>query len=164
MGYYTEIIFGARLKRDTPKNIIDTLRYVANGKIDDEKNLEAEDPVIAVDHELIDKHELYSVMRSASYYFGVCDPVSKMWYDKTAGEWVLSFRSNCKNRYLTEYLTDENGEPTTQCLQGFVKWMKPYIKSGTGGLDIYAIITTEDGEPVLYGTHGTFMTLKTDEK
>ena len=28
MGMYTELIFGASLKTDTPKEVIDTLRYM----------------------------------------------------------------------------------------------------------------------------------------
>ena len=50
MGYYTEIIFGARLRKDTPKNIIDTLRYVANaGTVDgisSDNNIESDDPIV----------------------------------------------------------------------------------------------------------------------
>lgn len=136
MGTYTEIIFGARLKKSTPKNIIDTLRFVANGP---KQDINEEDPVIVYDKELIVKYHLYSVMRSASYYFGVCGPVSKMWFDKISGEWVLSFRANCKN-YDSQ-------------LEEFVKWIKPYIRSGTGEGDIYAIITPEENTPMMYGLY-----------
>ena len=50
MGTYTEIIFGARLKSSTPKNIIDTLRFVANGP---KQDIHEEDPVVVYDKELI---------------------------------------------------------------------------------------------------------------
>lgn len=146
MGYYTEIIFGARLKKETPKNIIDTLRYVANGP---NQNVDEEDPVIVYDKNLIEEYDLYRVMRCASYYFGVCDPVSKMWFDKTAGMWVLSFRSNCKNGYV-------NDDDDCGCLEKFTKWIKPYIRSGSGGADIYSIITTEDGIPRMYGVYNNY--------
>ena len=143
MGTYTEIIFGARLKSSTPKNIIDTLRFVANGP---KQDIHEEDPVVVYDKELIEKYNLYDVMRSASYYFGVCEPVSKMWFDKTAGEWVLSFRSNCKN------YNDQ--------LEEFVKWIKPYIRSGTGDGEIYAIITVEESTPVMYGMYANYKAVK----
>ena len=153
MGYYTEIIFGATLKKSTPKNIIDTLRYVANSGNEDEiktlRNIESEDPIVAVDHELIDKYDLWAVMKSCSYYFGVSSPVSKMWYDKIGKEWVLSFRANCKN-----------GD---RRLERFTDWILPYIDSGMGGYDIYSIICTEDGEPIFYGKYGAFTTLKVNK-
>lgn len=143
MGTYTEIIFGARLKSSTPKNIIDTLRFVANGP---KQDIHEEDPVVVYDKELVEKYNLYDVMRCASYYFGVCEPVSKMWFDKIAGEWVLSFRSNCKN------YNDQ--------LEEFVKWIKPYIRSGTGDGEIYAIITIEESTPVMYGMYANYKAVK----
>ena len=143
MGTYTEIIFGARLKKSTPKNIIDTLRFVANGP---KQDIHEEDPVIVYDNKLIEKYQLYSVMRGASYYFGVCGPVSKMWFDKISGEWVLSFRANCKN-YDSQ-------------LEEFVKWIKPYIRSGTGEGDIYAIITLEENTPMMYGLYANYKAVK----
>ena len=139
MGTCTEIIFGARLKSSTPKNIIDTLRFVANGP---KQDIHEEDPVIVYDNELIEKYNLYSVMRSASYCFGVCEPVSKMRFDKIAGEWVLFFRSNCKN------YSDQ--------LEKFVRWIKPYIRAGTGDGEIYAIITVEESAPVMYGMYANY--------
>ena len=147
MGTYTEIIFGARLKKSTPKNIIDTLRFVANGPT---QTIHEEDPVIVYDKELIEKYNLYYVMRSASYYFGVCEPVSKMWFNEIAGEWVLSFRANCKNY---------DGK-----LEEFVEWIKPYIKSGTGYEDIYAIITVEEGRPIMYGKHANYKAVELNDE
>ena len=164
VGYYTEIIFGARLKKDTPKNIIDTLRYVSNGGYrskDEDDNIISNDPIVIVDKKLIEEYDLWAVMHSGSYYFGVSSPVSKMWYDTVSNEWTLSFRSNCKNRFKTV------AEPTSddeQILQRFVKFIKPYVKKGSGDGDIYAIITTEDGEPNLYGLRHNYTTLRVDEK
>lgn len=147
MGTYTEIIFGARLKKSTPKNIIDTLRFVANGP---KQDIHEEDPVIVYDNELIEKYQLYSVMRGASYYFGVCNPVSKMWFDKISGVWVLSFRANCKN-YDSQ-------------LEEFVKWIKPYIRSGTGEGDIYAIITLEENTPMMYGLYANYKAVELNDE
>lgn len=141
MGYYTEINFGASLRSDTPKNIIDTLRYIANRDTESDKNLESDDPVLIADENLIEKYHLWSVMRSCSYYFGISDSISKMWYSNCGfnGYWMISFRSSCKNY--------------DRRLEKFVEWIRPYIDKGSGGKNIYAIITPEDGMPVLYGTH-----------
>ena len=69
-----------------------------------------------------------------------------MWFDKIAGEWVLSFRSSCKN------YSDQ--------LEEFVKWIKPYIRSGTGDGEIYAIITVEESTPVMYGMYANYKAVK----
>lgn len=143
MGYYTEINFGARLKENTPKIIIDTLRYAADrGKVECDKNLESDDPVLIADENLMETYNLWNIMHSCSYYFGISDSISKMWYDSCGKFWMLSFRANCKNY---------DGR-----LEKFVEWIKPYVDTGSGRNDIYAIITPEDSIPVLYGTHGTY--------
>lgn len=139
MGTYTEIIFGARLRKDTPKNIIDTLRFVANGP---KQDIHEEDPVVVYDKQLLEEYDLYKVMKCSSYYFGVCEPLSKMWYDDTSRSWVLSFRSNCKNY--------------SGCLEKFVNWIKPYVRSGTGEGEIFAIITIEENPPMMYGMYGNY--------
>lgn len=147
MGYYTEIIFGARLKMTTPKNIIDTLRYVANYGLEtiaSPTNLESEDPVVAVENKLIEEYDLWSVMRGSSYYFGVCEAVTKMFYDNTTKEWILSVRANCRSAGR---------------LERFTEWLRPYVKYGMGDSDIFSIITTEDGYPIMYGLRGTFSTI-----
>lgn len=152
MSYYTEIIFGARLKKDTPKNIIDTLRYVANAgttdSISSDNNIESDDPIVAVDNKLIEDYELWNVICGCSYYFGISEPVHRMW--KEDDEWRLSIRANCKNY--------------TGRLEKFVEWIRPYVCQGSGGPEIFAIICGEDSEPVMYGLHGTYTTLKINKE
>ena len=69
MGMYTELIFGADLKKDTPKNVIETLKYMI-GDTEEKPN----------DFPLPDGRCEW-LFRCASYYFGVNRPISKMWFD-----------------------------------------------------------------------------------
>lgn len=122
MGMYTELIFGASLKTDTPKEVIDTLRYMV-GDIDKPEKL-------AFDS---DRNPL----RGGSHYFGMINDVTKMYYNDTANCWVLSSRANIKN-----YEND---------IDAFLEWIKPYVDSGSGNRDMYAIkIYEEQSEPTIY--------------
>jgi len=82
MGMYTELIFGARLKTDTPKEVIDTLRYMV-GDIEQPEKL------------AFDSNR--NPLRGGSHYFGVISGATKMYYNDTAKCWVLSSRANIKN-------------------------------------------------------------------
>lgn len=122
MGMYTELIFGAELKEDTPKKVIENLKYLTG-------ELELEKPP----KELKD---FWFVLRGASYYFGVSNPTHKLWFDEICKSWHLSSRSNIKN-YENE-------------IEKFLEWIKPYISQGSGYPQFYAIVTYEDGEPKIY--------------
>ena len=124
MGMYTELIFGANLKKDTPKKVINALKYMI-GETEGKPN----------DFPLPDGRCEW-LFRCASYYFGVSNPVSKMWFDEISKNWILSTRSNIKNY---------NGE-----IEAFLKWIKPYICSGSGVRHMYAIVTYEESEPEIY--------------
>jgi hypothetical protein len=125
MGMYTELIFGADLKEDTPKNVIEALKYMI-GDTEEKPN----------DFPLPDGRCEW-LFRGASYYFGVNRPVSKMWFDDISKNWALSTRSNIKN-YGSE-------------IEAFLEWIKPYIDSGSGSRDMYAIVTYEEAEaPNIY--------------
>jgi hypothetical protein len=122
MGMYTELIFGAELKKETPQGVIDTLRYML-GDIDKPKKLEFNPEL--------------SPFCVASYYFAVCNPVQKMWIDRIDSQWHISTRSNIKNY---------NGE-----IEAFLDWIKPWILGGSGNRDMYAIVIYEDEEePTIY--------------
>ena len=125
MGMYTELIFGAELKSDTPIDVINTLKYLV-GDIDKPDNL------------------LYTEDRNplmgGSYYFGVNTAVTKMYFDKISNAWVLSSRANIKN-YGSE-------------IEKFLEWIKPFIDSGSGYKEMYAIVIYEEDEtPTLYYLH-----------
>lgn len=124
MGMYTELIFGAEFKKDTPKELIDTLRYMVG--------------------DLTDKPDRYlwsenrnPINWGGSYYFAISKTVSKMWYDEISESWTLSSRTNLKNY---------NGE-----IESFLELVKPWIQSGSGTRDMYAItIYEESAEPTIY--------------
>ncbi len=122
MGMYTELIFGASFKKDTPTDVIDTLRYMAGDLQDEPSNY------------------LWTGVRNplqgGSYSFGVCASVTSMWYDAIRG-WVLSSRSSIKN-----YDSD---------IDLFIEFVKPYISEGSGSNDMYAIVMYEEFEqPTIY--------------
>jgi hypothetical protein len=118
MGMYTELIFGASLKKDTPSHVIDALQYMM-GDIDIKPN----------DFPLPTGRCEY-LFQGCSYYFGVSDPVSYMWKDDGTERWIVSTRSSIK---------DYEGEIDT-----FLNWIKSYIDSGSGLNDMYAIVTHEE--------------------
>ena len=123
MGMYTELIFGASLKKNTPKEVIDVLKYM----IGDIKEKPIDFPFSGN----------RSLFLSGSYYFGVCDPVKKLWFDTIDNSYKISTRSNLKN-YNNE-------------IETFLEWIKPYIESGSGSNNMYAIVTyEEDYEPTIY--------------
>lgn len=119
---YTELIFGASLKTDTPKEVIDTLRYMV-GDIEQPEKLAFDsnrNPLIG-----------------GSHHFGVISGATKMYYNDTAKCWVLSSRANIKN-----YDSD---------IETFLEWIKPFVDSGSGDRDMYAItIYEEQSEPTIY--------------
>jgi len=128
MGMYTELIFGADLKKDTPKNVIEALKYMIGDT--EEKPNDFPLPIGRCEW----------LFRGASYYFGVNRPVSKMWFDDISENWTLSTRSNIKN-YGSE-------------IETFLEWIKPHIDSGSGAKDMYAIVTYEEAEaPNIYYLH-----------
>lgn len=118
MGMYTELIFGAQFKEDTPKEVIDALRYMAGHDIPEPSSY----PM---------KGER-NPLNGGSYYFAVTDPVVKMWQDGINGSWILSSRANIKNY---------EGE-----IDKFLTWVKPYIEQGSGSREFYAVVTYEESE------------------
>ena len=121
---YTELVFAAKLKDNTPVAVILTLKYMLG---------EAEIP----DNLTFDE----GFFNAGSFYFPVSQASNSFFYD---GEnWVLSHRGNYKDH-------DEPGFITL-----FLKWIKPYIESGSGLNDIYAITISEEGvAPIIYTLEG----------
>lgn len=125
MGMYTELIFGADLKKDTPKNVIEALKYMIGDTEEKPKDFP------------LPEGRCEWLFRGSSYYFGVSKSVSNMWYDDIGKNWVLSTRSNIKNY---------GGE-----IEAFLDWIKPYIDGGSGCRDMYAIVIYEEAEaPDIY--------------
>jgi len=125
---YTELIFGADLKTDTPENIIEALKYMIGDTADKPKDFP------------LPKGRCEWLFRGCSYYFGVNEPISKMWHEDVCDRWVISTRSSIKN-YENE-------------IESFLEWIKPYIESGSGARDMYAIVTYEESDtPNIYYLH-----------
>lgn len=125
MGMYTELIFGAELKKDTPEEVIKDLKAMVDcdlGNISEAAK------------------EFQRVFCGTSYYFGVSEPVKKMWWDRISKAWHLSTRSNIKN-YGSE-------------IERFLAWIEPHISSGSGIRNFYAIVTYEENSvPKIYYLH-----------
>lgn len=119
---YTELILGVKFKKNTPNDVIETLRYMV-GDIDKPKQLAFE----------CDRNPL----RGSSYYFAISNSVSKIWLDFIDDCWRLSSRANIKN-----YEND---------IEKFLEWIKPYIDEGSGEREMYAIVIYEESsEPTIY--------------
>lgn len=122
---YTELIFGAKLKKNTPKEVIDTIKYIIGDLEKAPENL------------VFETSSGRNVLRGCSYYFGVHKAVSEFYYDEINKSWTLSSRANIKN-YENE-------------IEQFLRWIKPFIEQGSGSRDIYAItIYEEDFVPDIY--------------
>ena len=125
MGMYTELIFGASLKKDTPETVINALKYMIGET--EEKPLDFPLP----------DGRCESLFQYGSYYFAINEPVKKMWLDEIDKEWRISTRSNLKNY---------EGE-----IETFLEWIEPYIESGSGNREMYAIVLYEEfDEPTIY--------------
>lgn len=84
---YTEMIFGARFKKETPQEVIDTLKVLV-GDEDSDKELP------------VDRY----VLKGASYYFGISFSHAELRKDQVNGQYSLSSRNNIKN-YHSEIQT-----------------------------------------------------------
>ena len=128
---YTELIFGATLKENTPTYITQALDSVIN----DRTNVNLSDEV----KQFIDEYSLSKLIWCTSYYFGSHVNKPSCEFDKIANTWCISFRANCKNY---------QGE-----IEKFIEFIKPYVEYGSGPTNIFAIVQyEEDDYPTLYGT------------
>lgn len=125
MGMYTELIFGASIKKNTPNEVIEALKYML-GEIEDKpKNFPLPDG------------RCEWLFQGTSFYFGINEPINKMWFDEIDECWHISTRSNIKN-YENE-------------IETFLEWVKPHIDSGSGQREMYAIVMYEEQlEPTIY--------------
>jgi len=122
MGMYTELILGCSLKRDTPAEVIQTIRNLVNGT-----------PQSADSFKTTGRNPL----RGGSYYFGVISTEPEFWFDDIRQAWILSSRGNIKN-YERE-------------IESFLTWLQPYIDRGSGSNEMYAIVMYEEAtEPTIY--------------
>ena len=123
---YTELILGIELKKDTPVEVIDTIKHLIMEK-------EIDNPLFKTKY----YKDSYGFLCCGSYYFAVNRCVNNFRFDDISNTWILSSRSNQKN-----YKND---------IESFLEWIKPYIEAGSGGRDMYAIVIYEENdEPTIY--------------
>ena len=120
MGHYTSIVISCRLKRETPIWILTAIESMIDGP-----------PA----KELIGDSAHRSPINGSSQYFP--EPVTTLQHGKYSfGSPSLFILSNIKNYH------DE--------LMLLVKALQPWVESGHGEKDWWAIITPEDGEPCMF--------------
>ena len=125
MGMYTELIFGAELKKETPTEVIEALKYMI-GDTDEKPN-----------NFPLPNGGCEWLFKGGSCYFAINNAVSKMWFDNIDNQWHISTRSNIKN-YENE-------------IETFLEWIRPYIDGGSGTRDMYAmVIYKEQDVPNIY--------------
>lgn len=128
MGMYTELIFGAELKRETPTEVITILKSMVKGNKTYRK---------LPNHPFFESARWKWLFRMGSYYFGIHDGNAELKFDDICKAWHLNTRSNLKN------YDDE--------IEKFLDWIKPYISQGSGYRDFYAIVIYEESdEPTIY--------------
>ncbi|WP_343349187.1 hypothetical protein [Terrisporobacter petrolearius] len=108
MGMYTEFVFGVSLKKETPKDVINVLKYMTEEGSTEDIKIES-----------LPKHSFFETERwavlfiSDSYYFdGITNTILKL--DPVIKRYCLTVRSNLKN-YDNE-------------IDKFIDWIKPYVE------------------------------------
>lgn len=131
MGMYTEFHFNSRLKKDTPKEVIQVLRCMLDADKDGETELSK-----IPDHELFKTDRWACMLRMASYYFDA-DTHSTLRFDTIADQYFLCVRCNLKN-YDSE-------------IEKFIDWIKPYLDKYEGNfLGFYRYEETETPTLIYY--------------
>jgi len=126
---YTELILGCRLKKSTPIEVIDTIKWLISD------NTGTQPP--NTNHPDLENNRIsWMFMSSGSYYFGVRTGYVEFEYDEIAESYRLQARFNIKN-YCKE-------------IETFLAWLKPCIAQGSGNKNMYAVVTYEEGEPELF--------------
>lgn len=130
MGHYTEFVFAAKLKADTPDEIIDTLKMVVEGPPEN----------VVIDHPFFKCDRWRWFGSQSSQMFGYTRPASNVDYDHIANQWMVSIRCSLKNY---------QGE-----IDHFIDWIKPYVEYGSGDCNLLGYSMDEDGDiPVMYYLH-----------
>lgn len=125
MGMYTELIFGCKLKKETPSEVINDLKYYCDLSDMDESELIFKT-----------KSGRNPLDNGGSYCFGVTNSQPQMWLDDITKSYHISTRTNLKN------YEDE--------IEDFLNWIRPWIDQGSGEREMYAIVTYEQGMPDIH--------------
>lgn len=110
MGMYTELVLACTLKKDTPQEVLNLLRFMCGGERAAPKPADENLPA----HPLFRAERWQYVLRSASYYFPG-EPYASLRAADATGLAYLTVRSNLKNYdFEIEY---------------FLHWLAPYSES-----------------------------------
>ncbi len=130
MGMYTELVYGARLKENTPLHIIEMLKVI-----------------FGINESLPDKYsdwedkfpEISCIPFGGSYYFAVQNPHSRMSFDDVSKDWTIVVRCNIKNYHNQ--------------IENFIEWLSPYVE-GSGAKDDFLGYTLHEESiaPILIWT------------
>lgn len=106
MGMYTEFVCAFELKKETPKEIVNILKYMTKEESIDEE-------VLTVPNDIFFECERWRCLFTMDSYYFSGDTHSTVRYDNIAETYFVTIRSNLKN------YDDE--------IHKFLKWIKPYI-------------------------------------
>ena len=110
MGMYTEVHYNVELKKDTPKEVIEILKYMVGDSLTMPDLWTGTDPLFLTDRWAI-------MLRCDSYYFSA-DTHSTLRYDDIGDCYYLCVRSNLKNY--------------DQEIEKFVVWLDPHVEAFSG--------------------------------
>lgn len=128
MGMYTEFVFAIELKKETPKDVINVLKYMTEEELIEDIKIES-----LPKHSFFDTRRWEGLFISDSDYFdGITNTILKL--DPLTESYCLTVRSNLKN-YDNE-------------IDKFIDWIKPYIE-GYGHKFLGYRRHEEDKEPTL---------------
>jgi hypothetical protein len=128
MGMYTELHFNSELKKDTPEEVINVLKYMV-GDIEEEPEISS--------HPLFGDTRWRFMLRGDSYYFDA-DTHSTLRFDDISDDYYLCIRCNFKN------YDDE--------IEKFIDWIMPYLEKYEEGdfLGFYRYEETEEPTLIYY--------------
>ena len=113
MGTFTELNFNSVLKKDTPIDVINTLRVMVD------ELAKKENPTPLPDHELFkDEESRWNIMLLCDSYYFDAETHSTLNYDDLIGSHVLCIQTNFKN-YDNEVAL-------------FLDWINPYLDKVKG--------------------------------
>lgn len=127
MGMYTEIYVKATFPKDTPKEVIEVIKYMMGQS---ETN-----PESLPDHPLFGDTRWRYMLQCSSYYH-VPKSVGEFWHDHISNGWYLVSRSDLKN-YDNE-------------IEHFFNWISPYVEKSNEKTFIGYSLYEENNEPTLY--------------
>lgn len=130
---YTELIVGAKLKQETPVEVIHILSFM----LGENTPCPPLDVSREFDHKFFKTERWRFMLSCSSYYFGFPKSTSVFKLDEINGSYVISTRSSFKN-YDNE-------------LELFIDWFRKYVDCGSGQHDIFAMsIYEEEREYTFY--------------